>query len=353
MLAMEVFIEKHMVETAVEMFQSILKLHTRPDEDAYHLILQVLLESGRTDVAMEIYEQMKKDRWCNPVSSTFLLMLWGLGKTAKIGEAQKLLEDLKSKNEISISEAHCQLVRGLCEGPWMDYAVQAIIEMYELGFEPDENVHISFVHGYIRAGRLMEAFNYYKDAVSSNLIAPKMDVLTLLLSSFCAQKNPEIAQEVLMAMVETGLCPDPHIYVSVIQCVLEQGQGQLNPWLSGALRKQGVDKDVKFFSSIIILCTDAGDVEAALSVFCQMVTYHSICPEKAAFSALVFKMFEYNQANFWQKLFSAIEGSEMSLQTTIFQMVSDILANVDEKVANHVLSLMKDTCLSKLTIRPK
>lgn len=345
-LVMEVFVEKNMVQPALEVFQSITKFGSRPDEDAYNLILQVLLDAGPIDVAIEVFEQFKQDRWCSPGNTTYSLVLWGLGKAGKVVEARKLLENFKSSSQMLPVEAHNQLVSGLCEGGWMDYAEEFVIEMYELGFEPSAYVYTGLVSANAKAGRLTEAYRYYIDAVKDKLIAPSVELSTMLIEGFCKQKDAESAQKLLLQMVNVGLSPDANMYAAVVECASKQGQWEVGTEPSNASKKQEVNTNAKLCGSLIISCADAGHMETALSLLCRMVAEGHVCFEETTFSTLISRLVELNQPNYWQKIFMAIEGLEEKLQTTLLRMLVGILNNADKDVSKHVMGLMIERGLS-------
>eukprot|EP00250_Pteridium_aquilinum_P017501 c23660_g1_i1 orf=21-1598(+) len=341
-LLMEVFAEKDMVQHALEGFQSITKFGSRPDEDAYNLILQILIDAGRIDVAFEIFGQMKKDKWCRPGATAFLLMLWGLGKAGKIAEARKLLGSLKSSHKISGIEAHSRLVDGLCEGGWMDQAEEAVIEMYELGFEPDIHVYTSLVSGHTKAGRLAEAHRYYVEAVKDRLITPSTNILTMLIAGFCKQDDVEIAHKLLREMLTTGLSPDASVYAEVIQCASKQGQWQIGQMLLDELTEKGISTNTETYNSVITSCVDAGQLDTALSLWCQMTGKDHICLKVATFSALFSRLIQCDRPADWQKLLHAIEGMEESFRTSLCEMLVNSLLNADKEVAGSVFKLMAE-----------
>ncbi|MCO5573969.1 hypothetical protein L7F22_027747 [Adiantum nelumboides] len=341
-LAMEVFVEKNMVQLAFEVFQSLTKFGSRPDEDAYNMMLQALLDAGYIDMGIEVFEQMKKDKWCSPGNTTLSLFLWGLGKAGKVAEARRLLEKLKSSNHSSLVEAHNELVSGLCEGNWMDYAEEAVIEMYEQGLEPSTNVYTSLISGNTRAGRMTEAYTYYADAVKDKLVTPSMDLLTMLIKGFCRQNDPEAAEKLLKEMGSAGFPPDALLYAAVIQCISKQDKWRAGPLLSDTLQKQGVNLDADFYNTAIKSCIDGGHMEIALSLVCQMVREDHICPQEVTFSALFLRLVELNKLEYWRKLLFAMEGLKEDLQASFSRMLVVILANADKVVSKHVMDLMTE-----------
>lgn len=346
-LFMEVFAEKNTVQHALEVFQSFTKFGSRPDEDAYNVILQILVDADCIDVAFEIFEQMKKDKWCRPGPTAFSIVLWGLGKIGKIAEAHRLLESLKSSNKVSVAKAYSQLIGGLCEGGWMDQAEEAVIEMYELGIEPDIDVYTSLISGHKKSGRLTEAHRHYVEAVKDGLITPSVDIVTMLIVGFCQQNDAKTAHELLMEMKSTGLSPDTTVYAAVIQCLSKQGRWQLGQMLLNELRKEGISTTAEMYNAVITACVDGGQFDTAISCVLQMMREEHFCAEEAAVPAFFQRLIEIHQPEIWQKVLLAIEGMEESLKSSLCRLLVNSLTKADKDVADNVFKLMAERDLSQ------
>lgn len=342
MLLVELYAEKNMVQNAVEVFQTTANFGSRPDEDAYNSILQILVDAGLIDDANVIFEQMKADKWCRPGKTAYNLVFYGLGKAGKMAEARKLVCSLKSSNEISGVEAHSRLVDGLCEGGWMGQAEEAVIEMYELGLEPDVWVYRSLISGHTKAGSMAEAYRYYVEAVQDKLLTPSRDIFSLLIIGFCEQNDVETAHKLLREMIDKGFSPDTTVYADLIQLASKQGQWRLGQTLFSEMAEKGINPAAETYNTVIAACADAAQSDMALSVMCQMMVEKGFYPSETTFSALFSRLSELNQPDNWQRLLVAIEGMEERSKTCMCRTLVNSLTNGDKEVAANVFKLMAE-----------
>ncbi|KAK7384847.1 hypothetical protein VNO78_30550 [Psophocarpus tetragonolobus] len=107
-ILMKGYINSGCPHTAINMLNEILRQGIMPDRHTYNILILACVESGKLDVAMQFFEEMKGNarKFVNvdlfPDIVTYTTMLKGFGQAKDLASVLKIVLEMKSRRELYI-----------------------------------------------------------------------------------------------------------------------------------------------------------------------------------------------------------------------------------------------------------
>ncbi|XP_071693014.1 uncharacterized protein [Rutidosis leptorrhynchoides] len=235
-----------------EAFDVLLKIEGDflPCVSTCNFLMNQVVEDGKVDMAMLIYEHLKMNGFC-PDVRTYGILVKGLSRNNRAKEARDVINEMK-----------------------------------EAGFEPDSCIFGSYIKGLCLNGNTDSAFQLLK--VSNSLV----DVLAYsnVIHGFVKESNLEDAENVFLEMKLLGINPDAYCYGALIEGYCKKGDIHKAIELHCEMTSKGIKTNCVIISSIMqCLChhgmfSDVVDqfVSAMedgifLDEICFNITIHALC----------------------------------------------------------------------------
>ncbi|KAG6396586.1 hypothetical protein SASPL_142738 [Salvia splendens] len=281
----------------------------RPDSDTYRWLIHGFCDVGDLVEASKLWNSMAEEDGLEPCVEVVELMLEGLFKSNRFGEALKLFQLMRVRRVESLGLSTYRLViEWLCRKGKMGESYVVFEEMKTRGIEPDNEILGWIVYGLMSRGRVREAYGVYQRVENGDLC-----VYHGMIKGLLKLKKAGEATEVFREMVRRGCEPTMHTYVMLLQ-------GHL-----GRRGRRGEDPLVNFDTIFV-----GGLIKAGKSL--EATKY----VERAINRGVEVRRFDYNK---FLHYFSNEEGAAMfeamavKLREVGLFDLADILARYGEKMA--------------------
>nr|DAD42272.1 TPA_asm: hypothetical protein HUJ06_000502 [Nelumbo nucifera] len=132
----------------------------QPTLESYNALIDALLEANLTEIAWELFEEMKKDG-CNPDIFTYNLLLDALGKSGRIDQLFELHEEMLSRECKPNTITYNILISGLVKSKSLDEARDLYYDLMSGDSIPSPCTYGPLIDGFSKAGRVEEAKQFF------------------------------------------------------------------------------------------------------------------------------------------------------------------------------------------------
>lgn len=153
--------------------------------------------------ADEIFRKMKQ----SGLIPNAVAMLDGLCKDGLVQEAMKLFGLMREKGTIPEVVIYTAVVEGFCKAQQIDDAVRIFRKMQNNGISPNAFSYSVLLKGLCKSKRLDTAVDFCLEMFEAGH-SPNVQTLVNLILVFSAEKGPEEARNVLVALKQKGLLVD-------------------------------------------------------------------------------------------------------------------------------------------------
>lgn len=214
------------------------------DADVYQAMFLALKDHGRTQDALELYEDMKK-RGIRATTAIYHVLLETLRKKGDIAACDRLFgEALESGVELNASHF---LAMG-----WEP--LEALEKMKEFKIPCNTRSYNTFMSDYIKKNRFMEALQVFQNMRDSNV---EMDAATYSMMIDTLAKDREQSVEAVYdlynEMKENNIKPDVRVYTSLLNACAREENYERATRLFQEMQEHNVEPNVYTFNSMFTL----------------------------------------------------------------------------------------------------
>ncbi|CAA7026131.1 unnamed protein product [Microthlaspi erraticum] len=240
-------------QESVKLFEAMKKMGVSPSVVTFNSLLSILLKRGKTGMAHDLFDEMRRTYGVTPDSYTFNILIGGFCKNSRVDEAFRIFKDMEAY--------HCS---------------------------PDLVTYNTIMDGLCRAGKVKIAHNVMNGMMKkASDVHPNIVSYTTLVRGYCMKQQIDEALLVFHAMSTRGLKPNAVTYNTLIKGLSEAHRyDEIKDIFSGGDAFTAFAPDACTFNILIKAHCDAGHPEAAMKVFQEMLNVN-LPPDSASFSVLI------------------------------------------------------------------
>ncbi|KAL1217139.1 Pentatricopeptide repeat-containing protein [Cardamine amara subsp. amara] len=264
---------------SVKLFETMKKMGISPSVVTFNSLLSILLKRGRTGMAHDVFDEMRRTYGVTPDSYTFNI-----------------------------------LIRGFCKNSMVDEAFRIFKEMEPYQCHPDVVTYNTIIDGLCRAGKVRIAHNLLNGMMKKATdLHPNIVSYTTLVRGYCMKQQVDEALFVFHELLSRGLKPNAVTYNTLIKGLSEAHRyDEIKDILSGRDTFTTFAPDACTFNILIKAHCDAGHLDAAMKVFQEMVNMN-LHPDSASFSGLIRTLCLRNEFDRAETLFNELLEKEVLL----------------------------------------
>ncbi|CAA7062110.1 unnamed protein product [Microthlaspi erraticum] len=317
-----------MAEKAVESFGRMKEFDCRPDVFTYNVILRVMMrEEIFFMLAFAVYNEMLKCN-CIPNQYTFCTLMDGLYKKGRMGDAQKMFDDMTSRGISPNSVTYTILISGLCQRGNAEDALKLFHEMKSDGHTPDSVAHNALLDGFCKLGRMVEAFELLRLFEKDGFVLGLRGYSSLIDGLFKAGRFNE-AFELYAVMLKKNIKPDAVLYSVLITGLSKAGKIEDALKLLSSMPSNGVNPDTRCYNAVIKALCEQGLLEEARSLRLQMSETETF-PDAFTDTILICGMCRNGLVRDAEEIFKEIEKRGCSPSVATFNALIDGLCKSGE-----------------------
>lgn len=267
-------------QESVKLFQTMKQMGISPSVLTFNSLLSILLKRGRTGMAHDLFDEMRRTYGVTPDSYTFNTLINGFCKNSMVDEAFRIFKDMELY--------HCN---------------------------PDVVTYNTIIDGLCRAGKVKIAHNVLSGMLKKATdVHPNVVSYTTLVRGYCMKQEIDEAVLVFHDMLSRGLKPNAVTYNTLIKGLSEAHRyDEIKDILIG-----GNDAFTTFapdactFNILIKAHCDAGHLDAAMKVFQEMLNM-KLHPDSASYSVLIRTLCMRNEFDRAETLFNELFEKEVLL----------------------------------------
>lgn len=266
-------------QESVKLFETMKNMGISPSVVTFNSLLSVLLKRGRTGMAHDLFDEMRRTYGVTPDSYTFNI-----------------------------------LIRGFCKNSMVDEAFRIFKEMEPYHCDPDVVTFNTIMDGLCRAGKVRIAHNVLNGMMKKATdVHPNIVSYTTLVRGYCMKQQVDEALVVFRELLSRGLKPNAVTYNTLIKGLSEAHRyDDIKEILSGRDTFTTFAPDACTSNILIKAHCDAGHLDAAMKVFQQMVNM-KLHPDSASFSVLIRTLCMRNEFDRAETLFNELLEKEVLL----------------------------------------
>ncbi|KAK9144971.1 hypothetical protein Sjap_004874 [Stephania japonica] len=187
----------------------------KPNSCIFNILVKHHMRNGDVDSAFEVVKEMRKCEGSYPNLITYSTLMGGLCEGGRLKDALQLFEEMVSKDQILPDVlTYNVLINGFCRAGKVDRARRIMDFMRKNGCQPNVFNYSTLMNGFRKEGRLDEAKEIFAEMRNSGL---ESDVVgyTTFINCLCRTSKVDEAMSVLREMKEKG-CRADAVTISVI-----------------------------------------------------------------------------------------------------------------------------------------
>ncbi|GER27449.1 pentatricopeptide repeat-containing protein [Striga asiatica] len=385
--------EKRGFKDMLFVYKEMVKSGTLPNVETLNYLMEVLLESGRVDLAVDQYKRMEK-KGCVPNIRTFQIMIGGLVAGGRVQDSILILEDMFRSGcepdssfysciipvfctlhnlEISLrlfgmmkasgmapdSVAYGAMIRCMCKYLHLNDAIELFKEMVDGGLLPDDLVCLDIVSGLCKSNKLSEAESFLEErniieagphnallesyCFSGGLTEVKLlfDKMlkrnitdarswNILIRFLCENAVIDKASECLSRMIKSCYLPDSASYSALILGNCKSGKFLRALDLFSRIRSKGWVLDSFCYGELMECLCKGEKVQEAIEVFNYM-SGEGCSLQSMTFSVLIDKMCAGGAVKSAIKLLSLAYHSKTATSISAYNSILRSLSKLGQK----------------------
>lgn len=264
---------------SLKLFETMKKMGISPSVVTFNSLLSILLKRGRTGMAHDMFDEMRRTYGVTPDSFTFNILISGFCKNSMLDEAFRVFKQMEPY--------HCN---------------------------PDVVTYNTIIDGLCRAGKVKIALNVFNGMMKKATdVHPNIVTYTTLVRGYCMKQDVDGALLVFHEMLSRGLKPNAVTYNTLIKGLSEaQRYDEIKEILNGGDAFTTFAPDACTFNILIKAHCDAGHLDAAVKVFQEMVNL-KLRPDSASYSVLIRTLCLRNEFDRAETLFNELFEKEVLL----------------------------------------
>ncbi|XP_006306757.2 putative pentatricopeptide repeat-containing protein At1g13800 isoform X1 [Capsella rubella] len=261
-----------MFDEAIDFFWEIERLGLDADAHTYVLVVQALCRNDDTQGVEKVLSRLFNSETRNPCVF-YMNFIEGLCFNQMAGIANLLLQPLRDANVLveksALGLAYRKVVRGLCNEMKIEEAERAVLEMEELGIDPDVYVYSAIIEVHRRNMNIPKALDIFKRMVQKR-IRINCVIVSSILQCYCQMGEFSEACDLFKEFREMNIPLDRVCYNVAFDALGKLGKVDEAIELFREMTDKGIAPDVINYTTLIRGCCLQGKCSDAFDLMIEM-----------------------------------------------------------------------------------
>ena len=266
-ILMRKFASARMVQKAIQVLDEMPKYGCEPDEYVFGCLLDALCKNGSIKEAASLFEDMRFR--FPPTVKHFTSLLYGWCREGKLMEAKHVLVQMKDVGIEPDIVVYNNLLSGYAQAGKMGDAYDLLKEMRRKGCGPNATSYTILIQSLCKHERLEEAMRLFVEMQRNGCDVDTITYTTLI-SGFCRWGKIQRGYELLDQMIQQGLAPNQLTYQHIMLAHEKKEELEECMELVNEMQKIGCTPDLSIYNTVIRLACKLGEVKEGVRLWNEM-----------------------------------------------------------------------------------
>jgi len=217
-----------------------MRSNCKPNAYSYSVLMAAFCEEGRMGYAEKLWEEMRNEK-IEPDVVSYNTIIGGFCNIGDVVRAEEFFREMALASVETTASTYEHLVKGYFSVGDVDSAVLVYEDMSRRDLRPDASTLDMMVRLLCDKGRVQEALEFVRCAVSKSDLIPREKSYEALIKGLCLEGRMEEALKLQAEMVGKGFQPKSEIYGAFVDGYIRQG----NEEMARALRKEMLQNEMQ------------------------------------------------------------------------------------------------------------
>nr|XP_007131879.1 hypothetical protein PHAVU_011G049000g [Phaseolus vulgaris]ESW03873.1 hypothetical protein PHAVU_011G049000g [Phaseolus vulgaris] len=228
------------VDEGMEELWHEMRSNCKPNAYSYSVLMTAFCDEGRMGYAEKLWEEMRNEK-IEPDVVSYNTIIGGFCKIGDVARAEEFFREMALASVETTASTYEHLVKGYFSVGDVDSAVLVYEDMSRRDLRPDASTLDMMVRLLCDKGRVQEALEFLRCAVSKYDLIPREKSYEVLMKGLCFEGRMEEALKLQAEMVGKGFQPKAEIYGAFVDGYIRQG----NEEMARALRKEMLQNEMQ------------------------------------------------------------------------------------------------------------
>lgn len=249
------------MDNACKVLDEMLNRRVNPSTVTYNMMIGFLTKNGSLDKAMALKEKMSRNGGVRPNAITYALLMEGMCREGKYGDAKKILFDMDYWGCKPKLANYGVLMSDRCRNGSFEEAKELVVEMKKRKYKPDVVTYNILVNYLCKEGRMDEANKVMMDMEVGRRhgVRPDASMYRMIVDGFCRIGEFEKGLGVMNTMLVDGHCPREETFRCMIGGLCSGGRWSDACLVASEMEKRMMRVDLEGWGALVGgLCLDNG-----------------------------------------------------------------------------------------------
>ncbi|KAI4364062.1 hypothetical protein MLD38_020201 [Melastoma candidum] len=206
------YCRRTMIDDAVRVFRDMQGMGCKPDIVSFNSLIRGLLRAGKLEEGVQVAHELVEDAKCGISRATCEILVDGLCREGKAGEACDLVRKLMKKRAVPEDYDCLRIVEVLCRRGESGKAVEIVEEFWRGGKPPSLITCITLIEGLRKEKKLEQGLSIVKRMIQDGDMIPDLFTFNCLVGDLCEVGKTVMANDLRLLAQRKGLLPDGETY---------------------------------------------------------------------------------------------------------------------------------------------
>ncbi|CAH2039389.1 unnamed protein product [Thlaspi arvense] len=316
-------------QEAVKLFETMKKMGVSPSVVTFNSLLAILLRRGKTGMAHDVFDEMRRTYGVTPDSYTFNILISGFCKNSMVDEAFRVFKEMESYKCNPDVVTYNTIIDGLCRAGKVKTAHNVLNGMMKKATDVHPNIvsYTTLVRGYCMKQETDEALAVFHELLSRGLKPNAVTYNTLIKGLSEAQRAATLFSELFEKEVllgKDGCKPLAAAYNPMFEYLCANGKTKQAEKVFRQLMKRGVQDPPSYRTLIRGHCRE-GKFKAAYELVVLMLRREFV-PDLETYELLIDGLLKIGEALLaHDALQRMLRSSYLPVATTFHSVLAELV----------------------------
>lgn len=241
------------VDNAYQVLDEMLNRRVNPSTVTYNMMIGFLSKNGSLEKAKALKEKMCRNGGVRPNAITYALLMEGMCREGKYGDAKKILFDMDYWGCKPKLANYGVLMSDRCRNGSYEEAKELVVEMKKRKYKPDVVTYNILVNHLCKEGRMDEAYKVMMDMELERRygVRPDASMYRMIVDGFCRIGEFEKGLGVMNTMLVDGHCPREETFRCMIGGLCNGGRWSDACLVASEMEKRKMRVDLEGWRALV------------------------------------------------------------------------------------------------------
>lgn len=315
-----------LVGKALLIFEKMRRSGFEPDSEAYRLMIQLLCQSRKGEIALEFYKEMvQKDLGVD--IKLYRLLLNFLAGCGDVNGVYLVANDMIKLSHIPEHDVYCYVLKSFCVSERIREALELIRDLKNKNLMLSPIYFETLVKGLCRANRMDDALEIVYIMKKRNVVNEA--VYGALINGFLRKKDTPKALDLFHGMKEAGFTPLTSTYTELMQHLFNVNEYDMGCALFNEMLERGIKLDNVAYIAMISGHVRYDHISAAWKLL-ESMEEQEIRPTQKSYSIFIKELCRCSRTDEIINVLKKMQNSKINIGNEIFLCVTSYLRRKKE-----------------------